>query len=173
MVDVNTHGLSAQNTESAFPEGGFVVELDRFQGPLDLLLHLIREQNIDIFDIPISQITRQFLAAIGDVDKLGLDRAGEFLEMAALLIRIKAQMLMPRRVDASGELVDLERTLRRLILAAQFLDHRFHGVLVELLVDASEVRRGEWRFAREQQCFNDLRLSHPSFVPGSCKAKVR
>ena len=84
-------------------ENAFVVELDRFQGPLDLLLHLIREQDIDIFDIPIAQITAQFLAAIRVVEKeMGLDVAGEFLEMAATLVRIKAQMLLPRRVDETG-----------------------------------------------------------------------
>jgi segregation and condensation protein A len=107
---------AGESTEGAFQEGGFVVELDRFQGPLDLLLHLIREQDIDIFDIPISQITKQFLEAIGDVSRLGLDRAGEFLEMAALLVRIKAQMLMPRRVDATGELEDPRAELVRRLL---------------------------------------------------------
>ena len=124
MVDVITSKSAAATAtanasatpEGAFAEGGFVVELDRFQGPLDLLLHLIREQDIDIFDIPISQITQQFLLAMGDVNKLGLDRAGEFLEMAALLIRIKAQMLMPRRVDASGELEDPRAELVRRLL---------------------------------------------------------
>jgi segregation and condensation protein A len=97
-------------------EGGFVVELDRFQGPLDLLLHLIREQDIDIFDIPIAQITRQFLDAVADVGPLGLDRAGEFLEMAATLVRIKAQMLMPRRADATGEQEDPRAELVRRLL---------------------------------------------------------
>jgi len=78
----------------------FVVELDRFRGPLDLLLHLIRSQDIDIFDIPISQITRQFQTALeADLERLELDRAGEFIELAANLVRIKAQMLLPR----SGE----------------------------------------------------------------------
>lgn len=75
----------------------FVVELDRFHGPLDLLLHLIRSQDIDVFDIPIARITRQFQAALGaGLDRLELDRAGEFLEMAATLVRIKAQLLLPR-----------------------------------------------------------------------------
>ncbi|MEO5509580.1 MAG: ScpA family protein [Longimicrobiales bacterium] len=124
MVDVTrgNSGAGAQ-AEGAFGDGGFVVELDRFQGPLDLLLHLIREQDIDIFDIPISQITQQFLLAMGDVNTLGLDRAGEFLEMAALLIRIKAQMLMPRRIDASGELEDPRAELvRRLLEYEHFRD---------------------------------------------------
>jgi len=74
----------------------FLVEIDRFQGPLDLLLHLIRTQDIDIFDIPIARITDQFLGAIKSLDAGDLDGAGEFLEMAATLIRIKAQMLLPR-----------------------------------------------------------------------------
>jgi segregation and condensation protein A len=77
----------------------FAVDLDRFHGPLDLLLHLIRNQDIDIFDIPISRITEQFLAAIRGIRRLELERAGEFLEMAATLVRIKAQMLFPRRGD--------------------------------------------------------------------------
>ena len=97
-------------------EGGFVVELDRFSGPLDLLLHLIRQQDIDIFDIPIASITHQFLAAISDVATLGLDRAGEFLEMAATLIRIKAQMLLPRRSAETGELEDPRAELVRRLL---------------------------------------------------------
>jgi segregation and condensation protein A len=72
-----------------------VVELDRFQGPLDLLLHLIRQQDVDIFHIPIARITDQFLAAIQGIRSDQLEGAGEFLEMAATLIRIKAQVLLP------------------------------------------------------------------------------
>jgi segregation and condensation protein A len=104
-------------------EGGFVVELDRFQGPLDLLLHLIREQDIDIFDIPIAQITSQFLAAIRGVEGLGLDNAGEFLELAATLIRIKVQMLLPRQVTEAGELEDPRAELvKRLLEYEHFRD---------------------------------------------------
>jgi segregation and condensation protein A len=76
--------------------GGFVVQLERYSGPLDLLLSLIRREEIDIWDIPIARIADQFLAAIHD---LGLDEAAEYLEMAARLLRIKAQMLLPRRGD--------------------------------------------------------------------------
>jgi segregation and condensation protein A len=84
-------------------EGFLLVDLDRFQGPLDLLLHLIRQQDIDIFDIPISTITDQFLAAVEGIGVEDLDGAGEFLEMAATLIRIKAQMLLPRPRDDEDE----------------------------------------------------------------------
>jgi segregation and condensation protein A len=81
----------------------FSVDLERFQGPLDLLLHLIRKQDIDIFDIPVARITEQFLAAIEGAERLELERAGEFLEMAAMLVRVKAQMLFPRRADIEEE----------------------------------------------------------------------
>ena len=77
----------------------FEIDLERFSGPLDLLLHLIRNQDIDIFDIPIATITQQFLDAIRTLERWELERAGEFLEMAATLVRIKAQMLFPRRGD--------------------------------------------------------------------------
>lgn len=81
----------------------FLIGLERFQGPLDLLLHLIRKQDIDIFDIPIARITAQFLAAIREMERLELDRAGEFVEMAATLVRIKAQMLFPRHSEEEEE----------------------------------------------------------------------
>jgi segregation and condensation protein A len=76
-------------------EGFLLVDIERFQGPLDLLLHLIRTQDIDIFDIPIAKITDQFVKAIREIQARDLDGAGEFLEMAATLVRIKAQMLLP------------------------------------------------------------------------------
>ena len=76
-------------------DGLLVVETERFHGPLDLLLHLIRTQDIDIFDIPIARITRQFLRAIEALADTSVDEAGEFLEMAAVLVRIKARMLLP------------------------------------------------------------------------------
>jgi segregation and condensation protein A len=75
-------------------QAGFVVELEQFSGPLDLLLHLIREDEVDITDLPIAKIADQFLAAISE---LGLNQAADYLEMAARLLRIKAQMLLPRR----------------------------------------------------------------------------
>ena len=94
----------------------FVVELDRFQGPLDLLLHLIRSQDIDIFDIPISRITAQFHASVeAGLDRVELDRAGEFLELAATLVRIKAQMLLPRPGDADWDEDPRADLVRRLL----------------------------------------------------------
>jgi segregation and condensation protein A len=136
--------VAEPDNPTANADGAFVVELDRFQGPLDLLLHLIREQDIDIFDIPIGQITEQFLRAIRDVERHGLDRAGEFLEMAATLVRIKAQMLMPRRTDGLGELEDPRAELvRRLLEYEHFREASLR--LVEAQNDrARHFRRGHF-----------------------------
>jgi len=93
---------------TAQDQNGFVVELEQFSGPLDLLLHLIREDEVDITDLPIAKIADQFLAVISE---LGLNQAADYLEMAARLLRIKAQMLLPRRLgddeweDPRAELV--------------------------------------------------------------------
>lgn len=75
---------------------GFVVQLEQFAGPLDLLLHLLREQQLDIADIPIARIADQFLHAIHD---LGLNQAADYLDMASRLVRLKAQLLLPRHSD--------------------------------------------------------------------------
>ncbi len=132
--------VDAAAPEAAFAEGGFVVELERFTGPIDLLLHLIREQDIDIFDIPISQITNQFLQAIEGVETLGLDRAGEFLEMAAVLVRIKAQMLMPRRSETDGEMEDPRAELVR-----RLLEYEHFTEVAQRLEDAQADRMRKYR----------------------------
>jgi segregation and condensation protein A len=75
---------------------GFVVELDAFSGPLDLLLHLLREEQLEIADIPIARIADQFLQA---VHELGLNQAADYLDMASRLVRLKAQMLLPRHAE--------------------------------------------------------------------------
>ena len=92
----------------------FLVEVERFQGPLDLLLHLIRQQDIDVLDIPIARITGQVLAAVERIQTLDLDRAGEFLEMAATLVRIKAQLLLPMP-SVEGEEDPRAELVRRLL----------------------------------------------------------
>src|SRR6476660_10635297 len=80
----------------------FPIKLANFEGPLDLLLHLIRKNEVSIHDIPIALITAQYLEAIALLQELDLDVAGEFLLMAATLIHIKSKMLMPRPETAAG-----------------------------------------------------------------------
>ena len=88
---------------------GYPVKLDNFEGPLDLLLYLIKQEEIDIYDIPIARITQQYLEYIQLMEKLDLEVAGEFILMAATLIRIKARMLLPpvpgEEEDPRSELV--------------------------------------------------------------------
>ena len=90
----------------------FVVRLEAFSGPLDLLLHLIREQEIEIADIPIATIADQFLATIHE---LGLNAAADYLEMAAQLLRIKIQLLLPRPFDDEGWEDPRAELVRRLL----------------------------------------------------------
>jgi segregation and condensation protein A len=81
----------------------YQVNLEVFQGPLDLLLFLIRKKKIDIHDIPIATITKEYLAYLSRKEKINLEREGEFLLIAALLIYIKSQMLLPRESELEGE----------------------------------------------------------------------
>ena len=109
-------------TESPLEQEDFlVIDIERFQGPLDLLLHLIRKQDIDVFEIPIARITRQFLAAIEGIGAEDLDNAGEFIEMAAGLIHIKAQMLLPNHGETEEEDPRAE-LVRRLLEYEQIRD---------------------------------------------------
>ncbi|WP_227766111.1 segregation and condensation protein A [Zhaonella formicivorans] len=79
------------------------ITLDVFEGPLDLLLHLIQKQKLDIYDIPIAQITEQYLAYLSAMQQLDLEVASEFLVMAATLLAIKAKMLLPRKAAEPEE----------------------------------------------------------------------
>jgi segregation and condensation protein A len=115
----------------------FLVELEQFSGPLDLLLSLIRDEQVDIYDIPIARIAEQFLARIGS---LGLDEAADYLEMAARLLRIKAQMLLPR---AEGEEAWEDP---RAELVRRLLEYQQMREVVDLLERRGEERRS--RFAR-------------------------
>jgi segregation and condensation protein A len=115
----------------------FVVELTQFSGPLDLLLSLIRDEQIDISDIPVARIAEQFLARIST---LALDEAADYLEMAARLVRIKAQMLLPKR-EGEEEWEDPRAELVRRLLEYQQVRE-----VVDILEARSNDRRN--RFAR-------------------------
>lgn len=82
------------------------VKLEAFEGPLDLLLHLIEKNKVDIYDIPIVTITEQYLDYVSKMPKDDLDLASKFLVMAATLIDIKSKMLLPKEVDENGEEID-------------------------------------------------------------------
>lgn len=112
------------------PPDALEVFLEAFEGPLDLLLYLIRKQNFNVLDIPMADVTRQYLSYVEQIRRQNLELAGEYLLMAALLIEIKSRMLLPVRKSDTGEEVDDPRAelVRRLLeyeqmkLAAQKLD---------------------------------------------------
>ena len=81
----------------------YIIEIDKFEGPLDLLLHLIKESNIDIFDINVEEITKQYLDYLNKMEELNLDIASEYLVMAAELIELKSRILLPRKEEIEDE----------------------------------------------------------------------
>jgi segregation and condensation protein A len=97
----------------------YKVKLEKFEGPLDLLLFLIKKEEINIYDIPIARITEQYLEHIKILEFLNLELAGEFLVMAATLMRIKARMLLPRQPDEAEEEEDPRRDLVQALLDYQ------------------------------------------------------
>ena len=91
----------------------YSTKLENFEGPLDLLLHLIKEAKIEIKDIFVSQVTEQFLEYINGVSVLDVDKAGEYLNMAATLLEIKSKSLLPKIEDLAGDIEDNEQALIR------------------------------------------------------------
>jgi len=111
------------------PPDALEVFLEAFEGPLDLLLYLIRRQNLDILDIPIAEITRQYMSYIALLDELQFELAAEYLVMAAILAEIKSRMLLPRlrsdeedEEDPRAELVRRLQEYERFKQAAEDLD---------------------------------------------------
>ncbi|MFA5663134.1 ScpA family protein [Castellaniella sp.] len=88
------------------PPEALEIFLESFEGPLDLLLYLIRRQNFNVLDIPMALLTEQYLAYVDQIQQHNLELAAEYLLMAALLIEIKSRMLLPRRADEAGEAAD-------------------------------------------------------------------
>ncbi len=95
--------MESVETQSQEGTSSYSVKLDVFQGPLDLLLFLIKRDKIDIYDIPIAHITKQYLEYIELMKELDLEIAGEFIVMAATLMRIKVRMLLPKTQDEEEE----------------------------------------------------------------------
>jgi segregation and condensation protein A len=118
------------------------VRLDNFEGPLDLLLYLIRKNEVSIYDIPIALITAQYLDTIQLMQELDLDVAGEFLVMAATLIHIKSRMLLPRPETAAG--VEGEVEDPRDALIRRLLEHEKFKAAAGLLHEREQVRAAQW-----------------------------
>ena len=120
----------------------FPVKLEQFEGPLDLLLHLIKKHELNIHDIPIALITAQYLATIDLMQELNLDVAGDFLVMAATLIHIKSKMLLPRPETAAG--VEGEEEDPRDALVRRLLEHQKFKAAAGLLHEREQLRAAQW-----------------------------
>lgn len=113
------------------------VKLEAFDGPLDLLLHLIEKNKIDIFDIPIVEITNQYMEIISDMETKDMDIMSDFLLMAATLLRIKSKMLLPVEIDENGEEEDPRAELVERLLEYKTYKYASYE-LKDLQVDASK-----------------------------------
>src|SRR5689334_17640406 len=137
------HSPEFESSADAFP-----VKLENFDGPLDLLLYLIRKNEVEISDIPIALITQQYLDTIGLIQELNLDVAGEFLVMAATLIHIKSKMLLPRPETAAG--AESDEPDPRDALVRRLLEHQRYKAAAGLLHEREQVRAAQWAKPEER-----------------------
>jgi segregation and condensation protein A len=118
------------------------IKVEAFEGPLDLLVHLIKKNQMNVYDIQISVITRQYLEYLDLLQELNLDVASEFLVMAATLIHIKSKMLLPRPETAAGDPEDAEDP--RDALVRRLLEHQKFKAAAEMLHDKETLRSAQY-----------------------------
>ena len=127
----------------------YKIQINNFEGPIDLLLYFIKRDELDIYDIPISEITKEFIRTVEEWKKMHLHVAGDFIVMASTLMRIKAKLLLPRpELDEEGEIID-----PRTELIQQLVEYKRFKNAAELLGNLS-IERG----------LNFSRQLEPSFV---------
>jgi segregation and condensation protein A len=136
-LNVTEHHPDFESSPDAYK-----VKLDVFEGPLDLLLYLIKKNEVSVYDIPIKLITEQYLGYIEMMRELDLDVAGEFLVMASTLIHIKSRLLLPRQEPVSGE-GDAEEDPRE-TLVRRLLEHQKYKAAAELLHDRETLRSAQF-----------------------------
>lgn len=127
-------------TPGTLPES-WKVRLPVFEGPLDLLLELIRINEVEITDIPVALICDQFHEYVQLMEVLNLDIAGEYIYMAAYLIQLKSKMLLPRRRNTAGEVVEEDP---RQDLVQRLLEYQRLKEAAQVLAEVDNVRRGMW-----------------------------
>ena len=161
--------MFAMPTDLYIPPDALEVFLEAFEGPLDLLLYLIRKQNFNILDIPMAGLTRQYLIYIDEVRSHNLELAAEYLLMAAMLIEIKSRMLLPpKKVEGSDEAADPRAELVRRLLdyeqmkiaAVQLGQLPQHGrdffTAQGVIEQGTEVRYPDMHVSELQQAWRDI-----------------
>ena len=115
----------------------YIVQINNFKGPFDLLLYFIRRDELDIYDIPISKITREFIEVIEQWKKMNMIIAGDFIVMASTLMRIKAKLMIPRKeIDDEGDIIDPRKELIQ-----QLIDYRRYRDAAIMLRDLADERK--------------------------------
>ncbi|MCH8171052.1 MAG: segregation/condensation protein A [Bacteroidetes bacterium] len=133
----------------------YKIKLDQFEGPLDLLLFFIKRDELDIYDIPISKITKEFLEYVNLIKMLDLETAGDFILMASTLMRIKVRMLLPREIDEKGEEIDPRSELIQALLEYK----KYKEVSEELSYMESKQRKINFRGNFQE----DFKVAPPDF----------
>ena len=119
----------------------YKIKLEQFEGPLDLLLFFIKRDELNIYDIPIAKLTKEFLEYVNLIKILDLEVAGDFILMASTLMHIKVRMLLPREIDEKGEEIDPRAELVRALLEYK----RYKEMTEELSYFESSQRRKRFR----------------------------
>jgi segregation and condensation protein A len=131
-----------EGVESVLPDDAPRIQLPQFEGPLDLVLYLIRREKIDVHDIPIAPITRQYMAYLDLMQELNLDVAGEFFVMAATLIHIKSKMLVP--IEPTEAVGDEELVDPRDELVRRLLEFQRYKEAAGVLHQQAQIRAAQW-----------------------------
>lgn len=137
-LDEITENITRQDAPRS---SDYWAKLSEYEGPLDILLHFVKEEELNIYDIPISKITKDFLEFLNYMQTLDIELAGEFLLMAAELMKIKARMLIPQIVETETEEEDPRYTLIKKLLEYK----RFKEAAAELLKYEEEARQRYYR----------------------------
>ena len=130
----------------------YIVTIDNFDGPLDLLLHLIKEQDIDIYDIKIEDITKQYLDYIKHMKELNLEIASEYLVMASELIEMKSKMLLPKKREKEED--DYEEDPRELLIERLLAYKRYKEVTRKMIFTREPDNLN--RYAKEEESIEEL-----------------
>jgi len=153
-TEQNTPEAGHEDGQNRIHQGQYKARLNEFEGPLDILLHFVKVEELDIYNIPISRITKDFLNYINFMQSLDIEFAGEFLVMASELMKIKARMMIPR-VDEEGNVIEEDP---RLTLVRKLLEYkRFKDASEEIAQIEAEQRKRSFRknFNNDEKEFDE------------------
>ena len=131
------------------------IKIKDFEGPLDLLLHLVSKYQMDIYDVPITEVIEQYLAYVATLQAMRLELAGEYMVMASQLMLIKSRKLLPKLADLADETEDLEQDL-----LTQIEEYRRFKVLGEKMADQHQIRALSYSKPKLELVYEDAELVH-------------